>query len=410
MDPLSLSVSIITLLGAGGSIAKALGKLHLASDALFALNNEVSDLHVIVLETNRILQEHGNQIDGTQSTPNSISKHLGSLLERAKQKLLELETLIEYRLTTPGASNDARPRKVAWIREQKRIKIMQEEIRSIRTSIVAVIGLLTSRSAFKVELEIAELRPIYQEIRALAATQLTRASQSAASHDEWERTLPKIFQAQDRTERKLDELLSTFLANSGRIPEAEFQISTATRSQPGSSSSFVHPYSIQLISTYTREQSEYTRSCTCHCHRRSTWKSPGCLRSLLGLLFLGYAGLPNIGHHCNDVRCQCLSGATVRIRYCFPAWFLNHIVEFYLRISKPAGLTQNLRVSRVVSNTASILQSAYFGDVDSITSLIFRGEGSPFDVSCDDGWTPLMVRILGHRSLAHIADFVVNRL
>ena len=113
MDPLSLTVSIITLLGAGGSTAKALGKLTLASDALAALNNEISDLHVIVLETNRILQEH--EIQTCQST---LLTSLGPLLGRAQQKLLELETLIEYKLVTPGSGGDSKIRKIAWIREQ----------------------------------------------------------------------------------------------------------------------------------------------------------------------------------------------------------------------------------------------------------------------------------------------------
>ncbi|MCJ1312345.1 hypothetical protein MMC25_006019 [Agyrium rufum] len=52
MDPLSLVAGIIAVVGAGGQAANAIRKiasLRGASDVVLALNNEISDLHVILV-------------------------------------------------------------------------------------------------------------------------------------------------------------------------------------------------------------------------------------------------------------------------------------------------------------------------------------------------------------------------
>ena len=59
MDPLFLTASIIAIAGAGGGAAKAVRKLASLKDAphlLLALNNEISDLNVVVLAVQDIFQ------------------------------------------------------------------------------------------------------------------------------------------------------------------------------------------------------------------------------------------------------------------------------------------------------------------------------------------------------------------
>ena len=57
-DPLSLVASIIVVVGMGGQIAKAVKKLASlkgALDSILTLDNEISDLHLVVLA---IFQRH----------------------------------------------------------------------------------------------------------------------------------------------------------------------------------------------------------------------------------------------------------------------------------------------------------------------------------------------------------------
>ena len=61
MDPLSLTASIIAVLGAGGSVASGIERivsLRHAPDALLALNNEIVDFQLVVRMIQELLQDY----------------------------------------------------------------------------------------------------------------------------------------------------------------------------------------------------------------------------------------------------------------------------------------------------------------------------------------------------------------
>ncbi len=96
MDPLAISASLLTLLGAGGQIGEGLGKsivLRNAPDAFLALKNEVVDLHRLLQEVDDVGRQY-EQVPGS---------HLPSIiltaLEKAKETLLDMERLITYGLS-----------------------------------------------------------------------------------------------------------------------------------------------------------------------------------------------------------------------------------------------------------------------------------------------------------------------
>ena len=119
MDPLSITVSVLAILGSSGSVGKAVKKLmglRSVPDALLALNNEISDFHLIVSKTDALLQLYR----GTPSTTSrvvSFATEISPLLVRGKARLLELECLIEYTLTAPGPNGESVLNKAAWLRE-----------------------------------------------------------------------------------------------------------------------------------------------------------------------------------------------------------------------------------------------------------------------------------------------------
>ena len=103
MDLLSAASGIITLLGVGGTIVKGLERLSSLREApniILALNNEVSDFRIAILELRSILQQ-----DSASSTSQAYDDNLDLVLWRARDKLVELECLIEYRLLVPVNSS-----------------------------------------------------------------------------------------------------------------------------------------------------------------------------------------------------------------------------------------------------------------------------------------------------------------
>lgn len=65
MDPLSLTASVITVVGVADAAGRGLKKLIAlrgASDAILALNNEISDLRLTLRELDSILRDQRQMI------------------------------------------------------------------------------------------------------------------------------------------------------------------------------------------------------------------------------------------------------------------------------------------------------------------------------------------------------------
>lgn len=139
MDPLSVTASILAVLGAGGEVGKACKKiidLRDAPDALIALNNEVTDLHILVRDVDDILRQH-SRISETDALPSVISA-----LKRVKATLLRLESLIAYELTTPSGSNGRRLDRSVWLRAESKVQKLKDDIRADRVALAPALSLL----------------------------------------------------------------------------------------------------------------------------------------------------------------------------------------------------------------------------------------------------------------------------
>ncbi|KAL9121160.1 MAG: hypothetical protein Q9187_002285 [Circinaria calcarea] len=104
-DPLSITASIVAVVGAAGGITKTLAKIkniRNAPDELLALINEVSDLRLILND----LQHYITQDTQRQQILQEELQHISILVGRAKDKLLQLDELIQYRLVKPESISD----------------------------------------------------------------------------------------------------------------------------------------------------------------------------------------------------------------------------------------------------------------------------------------------------------------
>ena len=154
MDPLSLTASIIAIIGVGGQAAKAVKRLASikgAPDTLLALNNEISDLRLIVTaieDVFRTQQTSGSRLHpGSQVHEASVNTSIVLSLYQVNQKVHELDAMYQ-RLTqsTSGPNASAAPNvnRGIWLAEQKKVKQLQEDLRSSRLKLAAVLGVLNS--------------------------------------------------------------------------------------------------------------------------------------------------------------------------------------------------------------------------------------------------------------------------
>ena len=129
MDPLSLIASIITIIGVGGKATKTIIKLASikdAPDSILALNNEISDIRLIIVAIQDVFEKQratGIPFFGYRASEVNIDASVVSALEHANEKVLKLEALHD-RLApfTSGLGGSTTMDKVTWLREAKEVE------------------------------------------------------------------------------------------------------------------------------------------------------------------------------------------------------------------------------------------------------------------------------------------------
>ena len=199
--------------------------------------------------------------------------------------------LIQYRFITPG--NQGGLNRTAWVREQRRVKAIQDEIPPIRINLMVVIGVLTSKDASRIEFQVSQLQLMSGELREQHDRSQTMIDQVVGSQSSIQNTLPNILKAQERTEVHINELLVAHTARGGVRSSRPESILTSQHlsTTEGNMSQTI----LQILPSRKRHNPHCKSGCVCCCHRRRTLGSPYKWQSVVGLLFVGYVGLP--AHH-----------------------------------------------------------------------------------------------------------------
>ena len=143
-DPLSITASIIAVVGAAEGVTKTLAKIKSirnAPDELLALINEVSDLRIILSDMQNYLTQNTQRPQISQEELQNIS----TLINRAKKKLLELDQLIQYRLVKPESnSHQIKVFRREWLRAKNTIEKFRQSLRDIKLNIMAQMMVINS--------------------------------------------------------------------------------------------------------------------------------------------------------------------------------------------------------------------------------------------------------------------------
>ena len=140
-DPLSITASIIAVIGAAEGVGKALAKIkdiRNAPEDVLALINEVSDLRVILGDV-----EKSTRAAGTTPLPHEQLAHMSTLIDRAKDRLLEIDQLIHYQLVKPDTS-DIKVSRREWAIARPTIKRFRESLRDVRLNLLTQMIVISS--------------------------------------------------------------------------------------------------------------------------------------------------------------------------------------------------------------------------------------------------------------------------
>lgn len=127
-DPLSVTASIIAVVGAAQAVTKGLRHLKAAKDAPEGLQDLVLD----VAQLEMVLNCVKSSVLSSDSPPIEVA----TLLGEAGSKLLELRSLIEYTLTKAGVSDKVD--RWQWLRKGNEVERLRNQLGTIRLNLVAL--------------------------------------------------------------------------------------------------------------------------------------------------------------------------------------------------------------------------------------------------------------------------------
>lgn len=134
MDPLSLTASVLTVIGAAAATAKTVSKLkYLATSfrEIGSLESGIFDLHNFFCQAKEAISNQPTAIFPVQRLCNTS--------DSALSELAELRTLLEY---VDGAANPTLAR-LRWLRHRERIKSLEDNLSRQRTSFSALLTVVT---------------------------------------------------------------------------------------------------------------------------------------------------------------------------------------------------------------------------------------------------------------------------
>ena len=142
MDPLSLTASLIAVVGAAATIAKQLEVLRStiqnASTTLCSLTNEISDLRVVLGACETAIGERYTN-PHLPNPPIPLSD-LGQIVESLKSSLADLDGVLSSCLIhSADGKHGIRVAKLKWIREKSNAQRLQNHVRQSKLDLLALL-------------------------------------------------------------------------------------------------------------------------------------------------------------------------------------------------------------------------------------------------------------------------------
>ena len=275
------------------------------------------------------------------------------------------------------------------IGQENSIQVIQDKIIEMQTLQQQMETAQTQRAVGQessvqvIQDEVRDLQRIQQQI---SSTQNQRLGEHEAA---MQQPITQLLNSQQRLELKLDIVEARLVAKN-----TEFRVRGPTQSilNPRCSLDRISTSStVRITTSLTRWRCADSCTCSCHRHQRPNKRTPNILDRFIGVLFVGYHGLPKISERCSDGDCIQQSSSTLLISYFFPTWLLARAMILVLRLSSVHGPELNLRIPRIVSDTSRIFHYAIDGSIEDLKEIFHQGLGSPMDLNASNGNTALFV-------------------
>lgn len=141
MDPLSITVSTLTILSTLETAFQLIKSYRDAPGQLEALNNEVTDITAVVTEVARVVKKFQNKIESLSDEGSHLSLALSNIREKAK----ELEVLFRSCVVIPSSASDGpKISRISWLKMGSKVQRLQSELREGRLNLSITLAIFTA--------------------------------------------------------------------------------------------------------------------------------------------------------------------------------------------------------------------------------------------------------------------------
>lgn len=141
MDPISLITNVIGIVTFSSQICSSISDLrslcHSLPGRIHAVSNEVADLELVLLQMNNLLRDRA-------TLPESKYSAVPHLLKQARLKLSEVEIIVNNLTRVYLKSKIPLGMMQAWRSDQERLKGLQDDLRTIKSSLNIMLGAANS--------------------------------------------------------------------------------------------------------------------------------------------------------------------------------------------------------------------------------------------------------------------------
>ncbi|KAL8939962.1 MAG: hypothetical protein Q9216_003068 [Gyalolechia sp. 2 TL-2023] len=160
MDPLSVTASTLTILGALDTAFQLIRQYRDAPNQLEALNNEIVDITAAVTEASRVITE--SQSQGFLASE-KVS-HLNLALSKIQDKARKLEALLRRCIPT-ASSKGGRTSRISWLKVKAKVQNLQQELRAGRFDLLVALAAFSASSSLRIEMSVQDLFRVTNETK-----------------------------------------------------------------------------------------------------------------------------------------------------------------------------------------------------------------------------------------------------
>lgn len=363
MDPLSVSMSVLAVMGAAGFVVKTMRAIEHAPQELIDIADAAKALETTLEDVNR-----------WQSSGHSLNQGLIFHIQRSEQKLLELAHYLEdHGLTSPGKLRFP----IYYVRYREKLRDYKRQFSDVRNDLGLALSAVNYGQTGRIEMDLQQLVISGQLIRETLTEQAAQLGYFAQKTEEMR--LAQIQMAQllasfkDQGRNDQPELKKHDSASVVRLRHSiqiETEVEEPNKQEP------IGP-TITPQKEQQQAKSHCSTICRCVCHKRRRLCTPRSTRDWLGALSVTFSDIRPLSSDCTVPSCAHSLSPSASVDVALPTRLASNMISIWLMAAPVQGPELLLRSRRIIETPA--YYTAEQGNLVALRQLYAEGRAGIHD-------------------------------